>query len=101
VSDDLPGFDFDFSDKPKAEILSAEQLGMREAIKALGAYNREKRSQNRVFEMTPEGAVKAHGYTPDEVEALLRHYREHVIAFGRSMKSFEDGTDEYSPGGYQ
>lgn len=104
MSDDLPGFSFEGLDKPKVDVLSAQQLGVGEAIKALGAYSREKRQDHRAFEVTPEGAVKTHGYTPDEVEQLLRHYREHMIAFGKGMQALSaaiPNPDEYSPGGYQ
>lgn len=96
MSEGLPSFHF----SDKAEALSADAprpIGVEEMAKALGAG---KRTDPRVFEISVEGAVKAHGYTPAEVESLLKHYRDHMITFSKSMQALQAGADEYRPGGY-
>jgi hypothetical protein len=93
----------DFSPPPKAEVLSADvpkPVGLAEMAKVLRAARSD--VDPRVFEVSAEGAVKAHGFTPDEVKQLLKHYRDHMFALGRGMQQFQAGTDaaDYTPGGY-
>jgi hypothetical protein len=104
MSRDLPGFDFTGLDnatspRPRDEYPHPAPEQLLQVAEA---------RDPRGFEVTPEGAVKAFGYTPGEVAELLKHYREHMIAFGKAMQSLSDAIttpdavrSEPGRGGYQ
>jgi hypothetical protein len=101
MSRDLPGFDFKGLDnatslRPRDEFPHPAPLQVADARDPRG------------FEVSPEGAVKAYGYTPDEVAELLKHYREHMIEFGKAMQALsavitspDEMHHEPGSGGYQ
>jgi hypothetical protein len=89
VSSDLPGFDFS-RHRPEAEVLHADPprpVSITEAAKLLAGAKAF--TVPRSFEITMEGAVKVTGYSPDEVDQLLKNYREHVVTFSRQMQELQ------------
>lgn len=50
---------------------------------------------NRVFEITPDGTVKIHGYTAGEALRLLEGYRQHMIEFARAAHEIQSGRDAF------
>lgn len=106
--EELGGFDFSSLDKPKVEILDARELSVSEAVKALRERGRAKSPEHRLFKINTEGVVEAHGYTPAEVAQLLADYREHMVAFAKSMQSLSEAASHVADafrdtgnGGYQ
>jgi hypothetical protein len=107
MSNDLPDFSFsglDNATSPRPRVRPRDEFPHPAPEPLQLAEARDPRG----FEVSPEGAVKAYGYTPNEVAELLKHYREHMIAFGKAMQSLSAAVvspdaAHYDPGngGYQ